>query len=76
MEWQHRRSRQADQLTEKSWTPWRDPGGPFLPFRDGMPGPVKNLNVIAGSWVDAPVDVNCSVVTTFQAQVVRLDGNG
>jgi hypothetical protein len=29
-----------------------------------MPGPVKNLNVIDGSWVYAPVDVNCSAVTT------------
>jgi hypothetical protein len=51
-------------------------GSSGYPFRAGMPGPVKNLNVIDGSWVYAPVDVNCSVVTPFQAQVVRLDGNG
>lgn len=54
----------------------RSGGGLFFPFRDGIPGPVKNLNIIDGSWVYAPVDVNCSVVTPFQAQVVRLDGNG
>ena len=51
-------------------------GSSGYPFRSGMPGPVKNLNVIDGSWVYGPVDVNCSVVTAFQAQVVKLDAAG
>jgi len=51
-------------------------GSSGYPFRSGMPGPVKNLNVIEGSWVYGPVDVNCSVVTAFQAQVVTLDSAG
>ena len=51
-------------------------GSSGYPFRSGMPGPVKNLNVIDGSWVYGPVDVNCSVVTAFQAQVVKLDSAG
>jgi len=51
-------------------------GSSGYPFRSGMPGPVKNLNIIEGSWVYGPVDVNCSVVTAFQAQVVKLDSAG
>ncbi|GAA1222298.1 hypothetical protein GCM10009655_22370 [Rhodoglobus aureus] len=51
-------------------------GSSGYPFRSGMPGPVKNLNVIEGSWVYGPVDVNCSVVSAFQAQVVTLDSAG
>ena len=51
-------------------------GSSGYPFRNGMPGSVKNLNIIDGSWVYAPVDVNCSVVTPFQAQVVKLNANG
>ena len=51
-------------------------GSSGYPFRSGMPGPVKNLNVIDGSWVYGPVDVDCSVVTGFQAQVVKLDAAG
>jgi hypothetical protein len=51
-------------------------GSSGYPFRSGMPGPVKNLNVIEGSWVYGPVDVNCSVVSAFQAQVVKLNSAG
>ena len=51
-------------------------GSSGYPFRSGMPGPVKNLNVIDGSWVYGPVDVDCSVVTAFQARVVTLDSAG
>ena len=46
------------------------------PFRNGMPGPIKNLNVVAGSWVYGPVDVNCAATTAFQGQVVTLDAAG
>ncbi|MGV8911594.1 MAG: DUF4082 domain-containing protein [Rhodoglobus sp.] len=51
-------------------------GSSGYPFRSGMPGPVKNLNVIEGSWVYGPVDVNCSAVSAFQAQVVKLNAAG
>lgn len=51
-------------------------GSSGYPFRNGMPGSVKNLKIISGSWVYSPVDVNCSVVSPFQAQVVKVDGNG
>ncbi|WP_219949289.1 DUF4082 domain-containing protein [Salinibacterium sp. M195] len=51
-------------------------GSSGYPFRSGMPGPVKNLNVIEGSWVYGPVDVNCSVTSAFDAQVVKLDAAG
>ena len=51
-------------------------GNSGYPFRDGMPGTVKNLNVISGSWGYGPVDVNCSALTSFQAQVVTLNTAG
>lgn len=51
-------------------------GGGGYPFRNGMPGPVRNLNVIDGDWAFGPVDVRCSVVTSWSAQTVRLDAAG
>lgn len=51
-------------------------GGGGYPFRNGMPGPVRNLNVIDNDWVFGPVDVRCSVVTNWSAQAVRLDAAG
>lgn len=45
-------------------------------FRDGMPGPVKNLNVVDGAWGYGPVNVKCSAISTWQAQVVKLDSAG
>jgi len=50
-------------------------GGGY-PFRNRMPGSVRNLNVVDGSWGYGPVDVKCSVVSPWQAQVVRLDAAG
>ncbi|WP_162605810.1 DUF4082 domain-containing protein [Jiangella aurantiaca] len=50
-------------------------GGGY-PFRNGMPGSVRNLNVVEGSWGYGPIDVKCSVVDPWQAQVVRLDSAG
>ena len=50
-------------------------GGGY-PFRNGMPGPVKNLKIVDGSWAFGPVDVNCSAVTAWNADIVRLDTNG
>lgn len=51
-------------------------GDSGYPFRNGMPGTVKNLDVINGSWGYGPIDVNCSVLTTFQAQIVTLNAAG
>ncbi|WP_159440973.1 DUF4082 domain-containing protein [Agromyces cerinus] len=45
-------------------------------FRNGMPGSIRNLNVVDGGWGYAPVDVRCSVVQTWQARVVTLDAAG
>ena len=50
-------------------------GGGY-PFRNGMPGTVKNLNVVDGSWVYGPVDVNCSALSAWQAQTVKLNSDG
>ena len=50
-------------------------GGGY-PFRNGMPGTVKDLDVVDGGWVFAPVDVNCAVVTSWQAKVVTLHDDG
>lgn len=50
-------------------------GGGY-PFRNGMPGPVKNLKIVDGSWAFGPVDVNCAVTSAWNAQVVRLDAAG
>lgn len=50
-------------------------GGGY-PFRDGMPGPVKHLYVVDKSWVYGPVNVNCSAVTAWQANVATLDAAG
>lgn len=51
-----------------------DGGG--YPFRLGMPGTVDNLAIVDGSWGYGPIDVKCSVVTSWDAQIVTLNGNG
>jgi len=51
-------------------------GGGGYPFRNGMPGTVTNLNVIQDSWGYGPIDVKCSAVSTWQANIVRLDASG
>lgn len=45
-------------------------------FRNGMPGTVTNLNVVENSWSYGPISVACSVITKWQANVVRLDAAG
>jgi len=44
-------------------------------FRNGMPGSVKNLHVLE-DWGYGAVDVNCSVLSTWQAQVATLSAAG
>lgn len=50
-------------------------GGGY-PFRLGMPGSVKDLNIVGKSWGYGPIDVRCSVVKNWDAAVVTLDANG
>lgn len=48
-------------------------GGGFS-FRLGMPGTVRGLAIVDGSWGYGPIDVRCSAVTSWQASIVRADG--
>ncbi|NYI75704.1 hypothetical protein [Nocardioides panzhihuensis] len=50
-------------------------GGGY-PFRNGMPGPTRNLYVVDQSWVFGPLDVDCSVATDWSAAVVTMDSAG
>lgn len=47
-------------------------GGGF-PFRNGMPGKVLNLKVVDGSWLYGPIDVKCSVITQWSAEIVTIN---
>ncbi|NLA35177.1 MAG: DUF2336 domain-containing protein, partial [Actinobacteria bacterium] len=51
-------------------------GGGGYPFRSGMPGTVKNLKVIEKNWGYGPTLVECSPISAWQADVVRLDAAG
>ena len=46
-------------------------GGGFA-FREGMPGTVKGLKIVDGSWGYGPIDVKCSAVTSWQANIVTV----
>ncbi|MBD3915223.1 DUF4082 domain-containing protein [Nocardioides hwasunensis] len=50
-------------------------GGGY-PFRLGTPGTVKNLAVLDNSWHYGPINVKCSVLTSWQASVVTVADNG
>lgn len=45
-------------------------------FRLGMPGTVQNLNIVDRSWAYAPINVKCSVVSSWDAKIVTLDSGG
>jgi hypothetical protein len=47
-------------------------GGGF-PFRLGMPGSVHGLRIVHGSWGYGPIDVKCSVINGWDAQIVTID---
>lgn len=49
--------------------------GAGFPFRDGMPGSVRGLKIVNGSWVYGPIDVRCSVISSWQADIVEIDAN-
>jgi hypothetical protein len=49
-----------------------DGGG--YPFRLGMPGTVRGLHIVQGSWVFGPIDVKCSVLSSWEADIAVLKG--
>jgi hypothetical protein len=46
-------------------------GGGY-PFRDGVPGRVSGLSIADDSWVFGPVDVRCSALSHWDAEIVSL----
>jgi len=50
-------------------------GGGFS-FRLGTPGSVRNLKIVKGGFYYGPIDVKCSVLEEWQAEIVRLDRQG
>jgi hypothetical protein len=47
-------------------------GGGFT-FRSGVPGSVRGLKIVDGSWSYAPVDVDCSRLRSWDAEIVTID---
>lgn len=50
--------------------------GGGIPFRLGMPGDVRRLKIVKDSWFYDPIDVECSVVDEWSAQIVTLNKKG
>jgi hypothetical protein len=50
--------------------------GAGYPFRSGMPGTVKNLNVVQNSWGYGPISVKCSAISSWQASIATLNSAG
>lgn len=50
-------------------------GGGFS-FRLGVPGTVKGLRIVDGSWGYGPIDVKCSAVSAWEASIVHVDAAG
>jgi hypothetical protein len=46
-------------------------GGGY-PFRMGVPGTVSNLNIVNNSWGYGPIDVACSMVSSWNAKIVTI----
>jgi hypothetical protein len=49
--------------------------GQGYPFRLGTAGAVSGLRIVDGSWIFAPVDVDCSLLSKWDAKRVTIDGN-
>lgn len=45
-------------------------------FRNGMPGSIRNLNIVDGGWGYGPLDVNCGAIASWDAKAVTLDAGG
>lgn len=50
-------------------------GGGY-PFRLGMPGSVVGLSIVNNSWGYGPIEVNCSALSAWRAQIVQLNSAG
>ena len=50
-------------------------GGGY-PFRQGMPGAVRDLKIVQDSWEYGPIDVACREVSEWDAEIVRLVSGG
>jgi hypothetical protein len=48
-------------------------GGGY-PFRLGMPGKVRGLRIVDGSWFYGPIEVKCGSLSEWEAQVASADG--
>ncbi len=46
--------------------------GGGIPFRLTTPGTVSNLKIVDDSWVFFPTDVDCSLLTRWDADIVRI----
>ena len=46
-------------------------GGGY-PFRMGVPGSVRGLRIVDGSWEYGPINVGCSRLSTWEAEIVRI----
>ena len=44
-------------------------------FRLGTPGSVQGLNIV-DDWYYGPIDVNCSLISSWSARIVTLDAAG
>ena len=49
--------------------------GGGAPFRLGMPGSVSNLKIENNSWVFFPIDVKCSVLSHWDAELVTINSD-
>jgi hypothetical protein len=49
--------------------------GQGYPFRLGTAGTVSGLRIVDESWIFAPVDVDCSLLSTWEAKSVTIDAN-
>jgi hypothetical protein len=45
-------------------------------FRLGVPGSIEGLRIVADSWFFGPIDVVCSLVSTWDASIVTLGEDG
>jgi hypothetical protein len=50
--------------------------GGGAPFRLGTPGSVLGLRIVQGSWGYRPIDVRCTAVKEWDAQIVTIDASG
>jgi hypothetical protein len=46
--------------------------GGGVPFRLGMPGSVRGLKIVDGSWGYRPIDVRCSVLSSWGAVIIII----